>query len=98
MNRILREWFSQGRFWIGLGAVITGLVVFALLSRQPNQWQSQAKLLIQLPQAPYIANADWARAAATYAQLARGQNVLSAVIGVTHIALTPDSLAAMVNV
>ena len=98
MNRNILGWLSQGRISIGLGAVVTGLIVFAILSRQPNQWRSQAKLLIQLPQAPYIANADWSRAGTTYAQLARGPNVLSAVIALTHVLETPDSLAAMITV
>jgi len=98
MNRILRESFFQTRYWVALGAVVVSVVVFVVLNRRPNEWRAYAELMIQLPQSANASNTGWSRTANTYAQLSHSQNLLNAVIGTTNTALTPDSLATMINV
>lgn len=80
--------------WAALGAAIAAIIAFALLSRQPPLFRSRAAILIQLSDTDTM---NWARTAAVYVQLARGQQVIEAVLASTHVGLTPEVFAGMID-
>ncbi len=86
----IRRWGG----WAALGAVVAGIITFALLSRQLPLFRSQSAVLIQFSDNE---NVNWSHAAAIYVQLARGQAAIQSALDSTHTALTADALAGMVD-
>ncbi len=75
-------------------ALLAGLIAFLARQSIPPQYAANVTILIQ-PGHPAF---DWARAAQTYAQLARSPAVVRSALDAAHSDLAPDALAAAISV